>query len=92
MNLEKHALQLIERVYEAAIEPDTWATFVVELSEAFGGAAVALSIQRPGNPHLSAAQLGIYRTGLLDEFSAVFLRHYQRGLPWGDVIGDKVLP
>ena len=41
--METRALQLIERIYEASVEPSAWTTFVEELSETFGGAAIALS-------------------------------------------------
>lgn len=88
MDYQKRALQLIERIYEAAIEPDAWSAFVEDLSAAFGGAGVAMSVQSPGNPYDNVARIGIYRSGLADEFGPVYYRHLKRGLPWGDFKHD----
>ena len=88
MDYRERALQLTERIYEAAIEPDAWAAFVEELAEAFGDAGVALSMQSPGNPYDNIARVGTYRSGLLDEFSRVYYRHLKMGLPWGDIAHD----
>ena len=83
--METRALQLIERIYEASVEPSAWTTFIEELSEAFGGAAIALSVQRPGFVDDDGVRLGIYLVGLLEDFKPVFYEHHKRGLPWGNL-------
>jgi DNA-binding CsgD family transcriptional regulator len=86
MTLEERALSLIERIYEAAIEPDAWGSFVSDLSEAFGGAGVVLFLRLPGSTASTpdAVEQSIYRAGLLPELSSVFFKHFTLGLPWGD--------
>jgi hypothetical protein len=91
MDYQERALQLIERIYEAAIEPDAWNAFVEDLSVTFGGAGVALSVQSPGNPYDNVARVGTYRAGLLDEFGSVYYKHLKLGLPWGDITRDPEL-
>ena len=84
MSCEARALPLIERIYEAAVEPDAWSVFVEELSQAFGGAAVALSLELPDSEEPGwSPDVKFYRVGLKPEYLEVFLRHYAQGLPWG---------
>ena len=45
---ENATLQLIESIYEASLDPPLWDEFASDLSDAFGGAAVCLSLQLPG--------------------------------------------
>jgi DNA-binding CsgD family transcriptional regulator len=77
---------LVDRIYEAALHPDRWRDFLVELSEAFGGAAGLLALQLPG----SVRPVRYYLVHLRDELHPVLERHYARGLPW-DEVGDRLL-
>jgi len=86
MDYRELALQLTERIYAAAVEPEKWSAFVEDLSTAYGNAGVALSMQSPGNPYDNVTRTGTYRSSLLDEFSRVYYRHLKLGLPWGDII------
>jgi DNA-binding CsgD family transcriptional regulator/PAS domain-containing protein len=71
------ALSLIERIYEAALEPSAWHDFVSNLADAYG-AKVVFALQLPGFP-LSAA---VYHHGFEEGLENEFLRHVVTGLPW----------
>jgi DNA-binding CsgD family transcriptional regulator/PAS domain-containing protein len=73
------ALPLVQRIYEAALDPSRWQDFVEALSGAFRGAPVGFALQLPGFP-LSSVLFG--SQGLLEEFGARFAAHAVRGLPW----------
>jgi len=75
---ENATLQLIESIYEASLDPPLWDEFASDLSDAFGGAAVCLSLQLPGftTPPVMFAQ------GFDPAFRMTLYRHLQRGLPW----------
>ncbi|MDJ0790021.1 MAG: hypothetical protein QNK05_24760, partial [Myxococcota bacterium] len=60
MSLHATALELVDRIYSAAVEPAEWQGFVDRLSEAYGGAAVAFALQVPGAPSAGGA---IYQVG-----------------------------
>jgi DNA-binding CsgD family transcriptional regulator len=75
------AFSLVDRIYEAAVYPDRWQDFLVELSEAFGGAAGLLALQLPG----SSRPVHHYLVHLRKELHPVLERHYARGTPWGQL-------
>ena len=80
MRREERALELVERIYAAVIEPEGWNTFLETLSEALGGVAILLSLRIPdvpGDP--------LFRVGLDDAYRPVFLKHVIEGLPWGSL-------
>jgi DNA-binding CsgD family transcriptional regulator len=76
---EKQALPLIERIYQAALDQSAWQAFAAALSDAYGGAAVAVALQVPGYPSPEGAMFAV---GLRPEFRRVFAEHVIRGLPW----------
>lgn len=75
---EAQALALIERICDAALEPAAWREFAAELSQAYGGAAVAFALQLPG---FETAEV-VYGVGLQRGFEQRFADHVARGLPW----------
>lgn len=82
MTPQKQSLPLIQRIYEAALDPPRWSAFAEDLSAAYGGAAVAFVLQMPGRPEVTG---GVYTTGFVVDdpaLRAAFLVHTQRGLPW----------
>jgi DNA-binding CsgD family transcriptional regulator len=72
---------LIDRIYEAAADPDRWQQFLVELSEAFGGAAGLLALQLPD----SLRPVHYYLVHLREELHPILEKHYARGTPWGQL-------
>jgi DNA-binding CsgD family transcriptional regulator len=99
--INRLALPLITRIYDAAFEPARWQEFIDALSEAYGGAAVGFALQLPGFP----AEGVLFQHGLTHPDPAyydVFKEHHKRGLPWAvgyarDFVGrfglaDEVFP
>ncbi len=84
MPRDARVLELIERIYDASLEPSAWEIFLAELAQTLGGAAAVLAMELPdgGDPQLPPHTC-VYRCGLEAELSPVFARHYERGLPWG---------
>ncbi len=76
---EKHALLLIERIYEAALDPLAWQAFAEALSEAYDNAAVGFGLQLPAMPRPEGA---LYQVGFKEEFRALFAEYVGKGLPW----------
>jgi len=72
---------LIDRIYEAAVVPHRWQDFLVELSEAFGGAAGLLALQLPDSPR----PVHYYLVNLREELHPILERHYAQGTPWGQL-------
>jgi DNA-binding CsgD family transcriptional regulator/PAS domain-containing protein len=50
MNCDPLALDLIGRIYDAAVDPTLWQGVAEGFSEVLGGSAVALALKVPGNP------------------------------------------
>jgi DNA-binding CsgD family transcriptional regulator len=73
-------LRLVERIYEAVIEPDSWTLLLQELSETLGGAAIQLSLRLPETLPTPDC---FYRVGLEDAYHPLFVKHVISGLPWG---------
>jgi len=81
---EKRSLPLIERIYQAALEPPSWTTFTEEFGEAVGNAAVGFALQFPATATLDAS-VAMYSTGFtpeIRELREVFVEHARRGFPW----------
>jgi len=80
--INRLALPLISRIYEAATDPPRWQSFVDELSVAYGGVGVGFAFQLPGFPVEGA----FFEHGLRHPDPAymlnVFVEHHKRGLPW----------
>lgn len=79
MSLDERALPLIESIYASSIEPGGWNRLAHDLSEAFGRAAVAISMPHPD----SDLPFDMFPVHLQEEMRPVFLRHLLKGLPWG---------
>jgi len=79
MSLDERALPLIESIYASAIEPGGWNRLAHDLSDAFGRAAIAISMPHPD----SELPFDVFPVHLQDEMRPVFLRHLIKGLPWG---------
>lgn len=75
---ESETLQLVERIYRASLDPPLWDEFATELSEAFGGAAVCLSLQLPG----FTTSPVMYVRGFDPAFYEILVLHLREGLPW----------
>jgi len=80
---EERALQLVELLYAGAVESTAWEVFVEHLSEAFGGAAVALSIQLP-----DGHQREPFTFGFVDGYEEIWDKHLEQGLPLGSFLDD----
>ncbi len=85
MRQEERALQLVELLYAGAVDPATWQVFVEQLSEACGGAAVALSIQLPIGPQIEPYSVGFGTGG----FREIYDKHQDEGLPWGSLLDER---
>jgi len=79
---QERALDLVERIYAAVVEPDAWHGFLESLSEALGGAAIQLSLRIRGE---LPAPDALYRIGLEEAYHEAFVKHVVEGLPWGSV-------
>jgi DNA-binding CsgD family transcriptional regulator len=81
VGIERLALPLISRIYDAASEASQWQAFVEDLSEAYGGAPVGFAFQLPGFPVQSAfIEYGLRHPD--PSYLDVFVEHHKRGLPW----------
>lgn len=78
-SLERTALDLIEQIYAAAVDPPAWQRFAESLSKAYDGAAVAVALKVPGLPNSQGA---LYVTGFDMDYRSLFVEHLRRGLPW----------
>lgn len=79
MRRQQQALRLIERIYEAAVEPSAWQDFVAELAEALDDVSIGFGLQLPGFPLASVLYVS---GGFLPGFEIRFAEHLARGLPW----------
>ena len=68
MELEQRAIQLIERIYDAAVDPDRWQDFVEDLSESLDGAYVAFGLWAADDPLVGKA----YLVGITPEYRRTF--------------------
>src|SRR5262245_2171736 len=73
------ALPLIQRIYEASLDPSLWQNFVQALSDAFRGAPAGFALQPPGSP---LADVIVRSHGFRDEYHPRFALYAQQGLPW----------
>jgi DNA-binding CsgD family transcriptional regulator/PAS domain-containing protein len=70
---------LIERIYEAVIEPDSWNAFIQDVSDLLGGPAIQMSLRLPD----SLTGPDTFRSVGLDEaYQPAFIKHVLEGLPW----------
>lgn len=82
MRDQGRALQLVEQIYQALVDPDGWNGFLESLSVELGGAAVQLSLRLPDeNP----APADFVSYGLDESYREVFIKLAVEGLPWGSL-------
>jgi DNA-binding CsgD family transcriptional regulator len=79
--IERRALALVEKIYDAVVEPDAWNDFLALLSDELGGAAIQLSLRLPGRLPTPENFFSIH---LYDEYHPVFVKHIVEGLPWSN--------
>jgi DNA-binding CsgD family transcriptional regulator/PAS domain-containing protein len=79
------ALEFVELVYEAVVEPDSWNVFLEQVSAALGGAAIQLSLRLPDVLPTADAY---FHVGLDEAYHGIFLKHALEGLPWGSIDDD----
>ena len=71
-------MHLVERVYDAAVDPKAWSDFVEDLEAALGDVAVVLS-----TPHPSCGDLGeIYAPSLHPDFVRSYRKRFFALDPW----------
>lgn len=80
MERNERILQLVDRIYAAAVEPQGWLSALSELSESLGGAALHLSIRLPGAEDTPADP--VIRVHLDERYHPAFLRFALEALPW----------
>jgi DNA-binding CsgD family transcriptional regulator len=90
MGSEGLALRLAERAYEAALDPSAWASFLEELSEGLGGAAIQLSLRMRGVELSGSAEATsdpgpVFRIHLDDRYHSTFLRLSIGDFPWASI-------
>jgi DNA-binding CsgD family transcriptional regulator len=78
MGREDRLHQLIDLIYEAAIEPAVWKEVVAAMSELYEGAAVLLGIGLPSDGRIDRH----YSCGIVPEYRAGYTEHLVNGLPW----------
>ena len=75
---DRSAADLVDLIYQAAVEPERWLDFVQALSDSCGGAAAGVSLYVP---EAATTRFGA-QVGLLAEYTPVLLKLMERGLPW----------
>lgn len=78
MKREDQLHQLIDLIYEAAIEPAVWREVVEAMSHLYDGAAVLLGIGLSQDGRIDRH----YSSGIVPEFRAKYTEHLVKGLPW----------
>ncbi len=90
MGCEGLVLRLVERMYDAAIEPEGWGLALEALSEALGGAAIQLSLRIRSEAGAPASRPGsdpgpIFRIHLDERYHETFLRVTGEDFPWAAI-------
>lgn len=90
MGCEGFALRVVERIYDAAIEPGGWPLALAALSEALGGAAIQLSLRIRSEaqapiPHPSRDPGPIFRIHLDERYHETFVRVAGEDFPWAAI-------
>lgn len=83
MDLELRAIQLIERIYDASLDPDRWQDFVQQLSDELDGANVCLGLSSPDDPFAGTS----YLVGITPEYRESFVPSLLTGLPFAGGFG-----
>jgi DNA-binding CsgD family transcriptional regulator len=87
MGCEGFVLRLVERIYDAALDPGGWGLALEELSKALGGAAVQLSLRIRSDPTAPFAHEPgpIFRIHLDERYHEIFLRLASEEFPWASI-------
>jgi len=85
MDLELRAIQLIERIYDASLDPDRWQDFVQQLSDELDGARVAFGLWSPDDPFAGTA----YLVGITPEYRNSYVANLVTGLPFAGGFGPE---
>lgn len=90
MGCEGLVLRLVERIYDAAVDPGGWGLALEDLSKALGDPAIQLSLRirnDPQAPFVSAANEPgpIFRIHLDAGYHEVFLRLSAEDFPWAAI-------
>lgn len=81
----RELLEIVESIYDAAVEPRLWRVFLERVSAALGGPAVAMTLALPRLERPAyhfALHLGAEPIPLI-------LTHLGHGLPWGDPLDAR---
>ncbi|MBW2267688.1 MAG: helix-turn-helix transcriptional regulator [Deltaproteobacteria bacterium] len=76
------ALQLVEQIYRATVEPAAWDSVLRALSEELGGAAIQISLRLPDE---EPSPDDFHSFGIDESYHPVFLKLTLEGLPWGSL-------
>jgi DNA-binding CsgD family transcriptional regulator len=90
MRCEGLVLRLVERVYDAALDPKGWEITLEELSRALGDAAIQLSLRIRSDPGAPFAPFThepgpIFRIHLDQRYHEVFLKLATEDFPWASI-------
>jgi DNA-binding CsgD family transcriptional regulator len=85
MELEPRAIQLIERIYDASLDPERWQDFVEQLSDALDGSFIAFGLWSPDDPFAGTA----YLVGITPEYRSSFISTLFTDLPFGGGFGAE---
>ena len=80
MDPTRTTLQLVDRIYDAALDPELWPLFLQDVSAAFGDVAVGLIVQMPQPPFAGQVHFLGFENAALDAYA----RHF--------VIDDPLIP
>ncbi len=96
MGCEGLTFGLVERIYDAALDPGGWPLALEDLSKALGGAAVQLSLRIHSDPTAPFAPLvhepgPIFRIHLDERYHEVFMRLASEDFPWASIESRAVM-
>lgn len=83
MDLELRAIQLIEHIYDACVDPRRWQDFVEHLSDELDKAYVAFGLFSPDDPFAGTA----YLVGITSQYRNSFIHSLYAGLPFAGFAG-----
>ena len=75
---DRLTIDLLDRIYAAAVDPPAWQLFARDLSHALGGSPVTVWVRMAGNIEPAES----YRAGTDPRLQPILTKYYQRGLPW----------
>lgn len=96
MGCEELVHRLVERIYDAAVAPESWGVALEELSKALGDPAIQLSLRIRSDPRAPFVSIAnepgpIFRIHLDERYHEIFLRLSLADFPWAEVDRRAVL-